>query len=74
MGFGLYEGGARYRIEFVEFGPPAPAGSRGAALQPVIDRYAAILEQYARRYPKNWFNFFPYWNQPATVASAHVRH
>ena len=74
MGFGLYEGGARYRIEFVEFGAPAPAGSRGAALQPAIDRYVAILEQYARRYPKNWFNFFPYWNQPATTAAAHVRH
>ena len=74
MGFGLYEGGARYRIEFVEFGPPAAAGSRGAALQPVVDRYVAILEQYARRYPKNWFNFFPYWNQPATIPEAHVRH
>ena len=63
MGFGLYEGGARYRIEFVEFGPAAPAGSRGAALQPVVDRYVAMLESYARRYPKNWFNFFPYWEQ-----------
>ena len=74
MGFGLYEGGARYRIRFVEFGPAAPAGSRGTALQPAIDRYVAILEQYARRYPKNWFNFFPYWNQPARNAEAHARH
>jgi len=64
MGFGLYEGEARYRVEFVEFGPAAPAGSRGAALQPVVDRYAQILERYARRYPRNWFNFFPYWDQP----------
>jgi predicted LPLAT superfamily acyltransferase len=63
MGFGLYEGGSCYRIEIVECGPAAPAGSRGAALQPVVDRYAALLEQYARRYPKNWFNFFPYWEQ-----------
>jgi predicted LPLAT superfamily acyltransferase len=63
MGFGLYEGGANYRVEFVEFGPAAPAGSRGAALQPAVDRYAALLEQYARRYPRNWFNFFPYWQQ-----------
>ena len=39
MGFGLYEGGATYRIEFIEFGPAAPAGSRGAALQPAVDRY-----------------------------------
>jgi len=61
MCFGLYEGGNRYRIEFVEFGPAAPAASRGAALQPVVDRYAALLEQYARRYPLNWFNFYSYW-------------
>jgi hypothetical protein len=63
MGFGLYEGGARYRIEFVACGPAAAAASRGAALRPVVDRYVAILESYARRYPKNWFNFFPYWEQ-----------
>lgn len=61
MCFGLYGGGNRYRIEFVEFGPTASSDSRGAALQPAIDRYAALLEQYARRYPLNWFNFYPYW-------------
>ncbi|MGK2952759.1 MAG: hypothetical protein ACSLEZ_10295 [Thiobacillus sp.] len=61
MCFGLYETGNRYRIEFVEFGPAAPQGSRGIALHPVVDRYAALLEQYARRYPLNWFNFYPYW-------------
>ena len=68
MFFGLYEGGNRYRIEFVEFGPAAPAASRGAALQPVVDRYAALLEQYARRYPLNWFNFYPYWDDPKAQA------
>jgi predicted LPLAT superfamily acyltransferase len=64
MCFGLYEGGASYRIEFIDFGPPADKDSRGAAMQPVVDRYAALLEQYARRYPNNWFNFYPYWNAP----------
>ena len=59
--FGLYEGGNRYRIEFVEFGLVEPSTIRGCALQPVVDRYAALLEQYARRYPLNWFNFYPYW-------------
>jgi len=59
--FGLYEGGNRYRIEFVPFGPIEPPTIRGRALQPVVDRYAALLEQYARRYPLNWFNFYPYW-------------
>ncbi|MEO6032181.1 MAG: hypothetical protein ABIP61_09810 [Burkholderiaceae bacterium] len=64
MCFGLYEGGANYRIEFVEFGAAAPPASRGAALQPVVDRYASLLEQRARRTPKNWFNFYPYWARP----------
>ena len=63
MCFGVYEGGASYRIEFVPFGVTVPRGSRGAALQPVVDCYASLLEAYARRYPKNWFNFYPYWEQ-----------
>lgn len=61
MCFGLYEGLNRYRIEFVEFGLTAPPLSRGTALQPSVDRYAALLEAYARRYPLNWFNFYSFW-------------
>jgi len=61
MCFGLYEGRNRYRIEFVDFGAAAPRMSRGSALQPVVDRYAELLESYARRYPMNWFNFYGYW-------------
>lgn len=64
MCFGLYEGGKRYRIEFVEFGAAAPRESRGAQLQPVVNRYAAVLERYARRFPLNWFNFYAYWAPP----------
>lgn len=63
MCFGVYEGGANYRIEFVSFDAAVPPASRGSALQPVVDRYASLLEQYARRYPTNWFNFYPYWEQ-----------
>lgn len=59
--FGLYEGRNRYRIEFVDFGAAAARMSRGDALQPVVDRYAQLLEAYARRYPLNWFNFYSYW-------------
>ena len=61
MFFGLYENANRYRIEFVECGTVAARTSRGAELQPVLDSYAAVLEKYARRYPLNWFNFYPYW-------------
>ncbi|HSI53091.1 MAG: acyl-CoA synthetase [Ramlibacter sp.] len=63
--FGLYEGGNRYRIEFVEFDATVPSNARGAALQPAVDRYAGLLERYARRYPLNWFNFYPYWDAVA---------
>jgi len=62
MFFGLYEGRNRYRIEFVECGKAANPKSRGDELQPVVDSYANVLEQYARRFPRNWFNFYPYWN------------
>ena len=61
MCFGLYEGGNRYRVEFVDFGPPPPVTGRGEQLLPAVERYAQILERYARSYPMNWFNFFPYW-------------
>jgi len=61
--FGLYEGGADYRIEFVDFGPAAAVDCRGAMFQATIDRYARALEQAARRHPKNWFNFYPYWTR-----------
>ncbi|HRN77126.1 hypothetical protein [Ottowia sp.] len=61
MCFGLYVRRNRYRIEFVEFGTAAACDARGVAFQPVVDRYAGVLEEYARRYPLNWFNFYPFW-------------
>lgn len=68
MCFGLYEGGNRYRIEFVEFGASAAPDSRGAALAPMVERYAALLESFARRYPFNWFNFYPFWSAAGRAA------
>ena len=64
MCFGLYEGANRYRIAFVDFGAGAPGSARGAALQPMVDRYAQLLEEHARRHPLNWFNFYGYWDKP----------
>jgi predicted LPLAT superfamily acyltransferase len=68
MCFGLHEGGNRYRIEFVDFGAAAARDSRGQAFQPIVDRYAGLLESFARRYPLNWFNFYPYWTEPGAPA------
>jgi predicted LPLAT superfamily acyltransferase len=38
-----------------------PAAARNVAVHSAIDRYAAVLEQYCRSDPYNWFNFFDFW-------------
>ncbi len=66
---GLYLGGNRYAIHFdtlADFSALEP-GQRDAALQAAITRYAALLDQYCRQAPYNWFNFFDFW-QAAPVA------
>jgi len=66
---GLYLGGNRYAIHFeplADFSAVA-RGQRDAAVQAAIARYAALLEQYCRKAPYNWFNFFDFW-QPAAAA------
>ena len=67
---GLYLGGNRYAIHFdtlADFSEVA-RGQRDAALQAAITRYAALLDQYCRKAPYNWFNFFDFW-QPAPTAT-----
>ena len=66
---GLYLGGNRYAIHFeplADFSAVARE-QRDAAMQVAITRYAALLEQYCRKAPYNWFNFFDFW-QPAAAA------
>lgn len=69
---GLYLGGNRYAIHFdplADFSTVA-RGQRDAALEAAITRYAALLDQYCRKAPYNWFNFFDFW-QPAPTATPH---
>lgn len=69
---GLYLGGNRYAIHFdtlADFSS-IPRGQRDAALQAAIERYAALLDEYCREAPYNWFNFFDFWQTvPAAVPS-----
>lgn len=66
---GLYLGGNRYAIHFESLADfsDVTRGQRDAALQAAITRYAALLDQYCRKAPYNWFNFFDFW-QPAPTA------
>lgn len=67
---GLYLGGNRYAIHFdplADFSTVA-RGQRDAALEVAMTRYAALLDQYCRKAPYNWFNFFDFW-QPAPTTT-----
>ena len=66
---GLYLGGNRYAIHFeplADFSDMA-RGQRDAAVQAAITRYAALLDQYCRKAPYNWFNFFDFWQAAPTA-------
>jgi predicted LPLAT superfamily acyltransferase len=67
---GLYLGGNRYAIHFdplADFSAVA-RDQVDAAMEAAITRYAALLDQYCRNAPYNWFNFFDFW-QPAPAST-----
>jgi predicted LPLAT superfamily acyltransferase len=69
---GLYRGGNRYHVVFrqiADFSQPAAAG-RETAVQAAIVRYVALLEEYCRSDPYNWFNFYDFWRSAAEAARA----
>jgi predicted LPLAT superfamily acyltransferase len=68
---GLYRGRNNYHVVFeriADFSATA-IGGRQAAMCAAIERYAAVLEQYCRSDPYNWFNFFDFWRRPAGSVS-----
>jgi predicted LPLAT superfamily acyltransferase len=63
---GLYCGGNRYHVVFepiADFSTVTPK-SRNAVVRAAVERYAALLDQYCRSHPYNWFNFFDFWRAP----------
>lgn len=68
LAFGLYRGGNRYDLRFEPFsdGETVPRPGRRAHVASLIGRYAARLEDLARQFPYNWFNFYDYWEGTGT--------
>lgn len=60
---GLYHGGNRYTIRFLQIADFAgvPREGRDAAIAAAMQRYAEALETCCREAPSNWFNFFDFW-------------
>lgn len=65
----LYQGGRRYALHFdlIAEGRPVPRSERAAVTQQLAQRYADSLERHLRTAPYNWFNFYPYWTDEASV-------
>lgn len=61
--FGLYFEPNRYELFCEHFSDriELPRRGREEALKEVVSRYAERLEEYCRRAPDNWFNFFDFW-------------
>ncbi len=62
--FGLYFEPNRYELFCEPFAEriELPRRERAAALEAVVQRYARRLEDYARKAPNNWFNFYDFWS------------
>jgi predicted LPLAT superfamily acyltransferase len=64
---GLYHGGNRYELRFVELADfRAQATAPTAAdvdrlVREAMERYVELLESLCRETPYNWFNFFDFW-------------
>lgn len=59
----LFEPPNRYEVHCVPLAERVelPRGERAAAVAREATRYARVLEDFLRRSPLNWFNFFPFW-------------
>jgi predicted LPLAT superfamily acyltransferase len=63
---GLYHGGSRYELRFIEladFGQSTTMGreSLDAQIAETMRRYVGIVEALCRETPYNWFNFYDFW-------------
>jgi len=67
---GLYEGGNRYEMRFVEladFRADAPTDGQGTdqRVRAALERYVALIESLCVESPYNWFNFYDFWADDA---------
>jgi predicted LPLAT superfamily acyltransferase len=69
---GLYRGKNNYHVVFKRVADfsATPAGARNVAVRSAIERYAAVLDQYCRSDPYNWFNFYDFWRAQDGGSSA----
>jgi predicted LPLAT superfamily acyltransferase len=60
---GIYDAPSKYELHCVPLSEriELPRKGRNEAVEREAARYAQKLEEFTRRAPLNWFNFFPFW-------------
>ncbi len=73
--FGLYTEPNRYDLFCLPFVERVrlPRKRRQEALQELVQDYAKRLEEFCRKAPDNWFNFFDFWAQAPPPEAAPPR-
>ena len=69
--FAVYPDGDRSRVE-VHYEEPihvAHTKDRDADLRSALERTVAVYEEWVRRYPLQWFNFYDFWAPPTEPSS-----
>jgi predicted LPLAT superfamily acyltransferase len=66
--FGIYLGNRQYRLEFklISENLGATRKERTQVVQHAIFEYVKILEDFAVKYPYNWFNFYDFWQNESS--------
>jgi len=57
--------GSRYRIVIEDALEISRGGNHEADLRANVERFVRILEGYVRRYPTQWYCFYPFWDDPS---------
>lgn len=66
--FGIYLGKNQYKLEFrlISHNLGANRKERHQIIQQAIQEYVQILEDFAVKYPYNWFNFYDFWKNESS--------
>ena len=61
--------GDRYRIVIEDALPIDRGGDHETDLRANVERFVRILEGYVRRYPTQWYCFYPFWEDPSRTTA-----
>lgn len=66
--FGIYLGKNQYRLDFslISENLGTTRKERNHIIQKAMTEYVKVLEDYAIKYPYNWFNFYDFWKNEST--------